>query len=76
VHTSKKSVLLNCEIALSNSSNNRIDIAPLTPEELRARCSSRPWRQQKVVQPKHGLRAGWWKGKEKGGNKRNLAYEL
>lgn len=39
VHTSNKSVLLNCEIALSNFSNNRTDIAPLTPAEPRAAAS-------------------------------------
>lgn len=69
VHTSNKTVLLNCEIALSNFSNNRIDIAPLTSEELWAWCSRRPWHQQKLAQPKHELCAEWYK--EKGGKKRN-----
>lgn len=64
VHTSNKSVLLNCEIALSNFSNNRTDIAPLTPEELWARCCSRSWYQQNLVQPKHRLQAEHWKIKE------------
>lgn len=76
MHPSNKSVLLNCEIALSNFSNNRIDIAPLTPEELRAQCSHWPWHQQKLVQPKHGLRAEWWKDEEKGGDKKDLTYNL
>lgn len=57
VHTSNKSVLLNCEIALSNFSNNRTDIAPVTPEEPWAQCCSQSCYQQKLVQPKHGLQA-------------------
>lgn len=70
VHTSNKTVLLNCEIALSNFSNNRIDIAPLTSEELWAQCSRRCWHQQKLVQPKHELCAEWCKDEEKSGKKR------